>query len=83
MHYTYILQSDKDGSFYVGYSENPQKRLIKHNSAKTGYTARKQPWKLVYTEEYNTKTEALKRERFIKAQKSRVFIMNLINNIQG
>lgn len=79
MFFTYIIQSKKDGSFYVGYSENPEKRLEKHNNAKTGYTSRKQPWQLVYTEEFKTKTEALKREKFIKNQKSRDFIINLIN----
>lgn len=79
MFFTYIIQSEKDSSFYVGYSENPEKRLEKHNNAKTGYTSRKQPWKLVYTEEFKTKTEAIIREKFIKNQKSRDFIMKLIN----
>lgn len=79
MFFTYIIQSKKDGSFYVGYSENPEKRLEKHNNAKTGYTSRKQPWQLVYTEEFKTKTEAILREKFIKNQKSRDFIIDLIN----
>ncbi|NVJ47250.1 MAG: GIY-YIG nuclease family protein [Cytophagia bacterium] len=79
MFFTYIIQSKKDGSFYVGYSENPEKRLEKHNNAKTGYTSRKQPWQLVYTKEFKTKTEALKREKFIKNQKNRGFIMSLVN----
>ncbi len=77
-HYTYILQSDKDHSYYIGSSNNPENRLIKHNKPHKGYTARKQPWKLVYTEEFDTKTEALKRENFLKAQKSKEFIERLI-----
>ena len=80
MYYTYIIQSQKDGSFYIGYSEYPEKRLEKHNSSKSGYTSTKQPWNLVYTEEFQTKSEALKREKFIKSQKSKSFIISLINN---
>ncbi|EOZ98268.1 hypothetical protein A33Q_0922 [Indibacter alkaliphilus LW1] len=76
--FVYILQSLKDRSFYVGVSHNPEERLEKHNRPHKGYTGRKQPWVLVYTETFPTKTEALKRENFIKAQKSRVFIENLI-----
>jgi len=78
MFYLYILQSQKDGSYYIGYSANPQQRLLKHNNSLSGYTSRKKPWALVYTQAYATKTEAIKRERFIKAQKSRVFIEKLI-----
>ena len=81
MYYLYILQSLKDRSYYVGYSKDPERRLVKHNSAKTGYTSRKKPWNLVYTEKYASKTEALKREKFIKAQKSKVFIERLINGM--
>ena len=77
--YVYIIQSEKDLSYYIGYSANPESRLIKHNKSNTGYTARKKPWRLLYTEEFTTKSEALKREKFIKAQKSRDFIEKLIN----
>jgi len=80
MFYLYILQSQKDGSYYIGYSANSQQRLLKHNNSRSGYTSRKKPWTLVYTQAYATKTEAIKRERFIKAQKSRVFIEKLIAN---
>ena len=75
----YIIQSEVDGSFYIGYSKDPEKRLLKHNSAKTGFTARKKPWKLVYTESFNTKAEAIKREKFLKRQKNREFYQKLID----
>ncbi|GHB28517.1 GIY-YIG nuclease family protein [Mongoliitalea lutea] len=67
--FVYIIQSVKDNSFYIGVSSNPEERLLKHNRPHKGYTARKQPWILVYTEAFATKTKALKRENFIKAQK--------------
>ena len=83
MHYVYIIQSQLDQSYYIGYSADPESRLIKHNKANKGYTARKKPWQLVYTKGYETKAEALKREKFIKAQKSRVFIEKLIKEQAG
>ena len=79
MHYVYVLQSQKDNSYYVGYSADPVNRLTKHNKSNKGYTAKKKPWQLMYTESYETKLEALKREKFIKAQKSKIFIEKLIN----
>lgn len=74
----YILQSKKDESFYIGYSADPIKRLDKHNTAKKGYTASKKPWKIVYTEGFDTKTEAIKREKFLKRQKNTAFYQKLI-----
>ena len=61
--YVYIIQSDQDGSFYKGFSEDPGKRLIQHNQGESRYTALKMPWKLVYIEELPSKKEALKREK--------------------
>ena len=81
MFYVYILQSSVDESFYIGFTENLDKRVNQHNSGESGYTSRKMPWKLVYFEEFNTKTDAIKRERFLKAQKNKVFYHRLINNL--
>ncbi|KEO73941.1 GIY-YIG nuclease family protein [Anditalea andensis] len=78
-YFVYILQSAKDGSFYIGYSENPSSRLEKHNRPHSGYTGRKQPWKIVYTEQFDSKAEAQKREQYIKKMKSKDFILKLIN----
>lgn len=78
-YYIYILESEKEGTYYIGSSQDPEKRLEKHNLPHQGYTGRKQPWKLVYTEFYNTKSEALSREKFLKRQKSSAFLSDLIN----
>ena len=64
--YVYIIQSEQDGSFYKGFSEDPCRRLIQHNQGESGYTALKMPWKLVYVEELPSKKEALKREKSLK-----------------
>jgi putative endonuclease len=77
--FVYILQSEQDGSYYIGYSEDPEKRIEDHNSGRARYTRHKIPWKLVYQEKFNTKTEALKRERFLKKQRNREFYFKLIS----
>jgi putative endonuclease len=78
-YFVYIIESELDGTYYVGVSKDPPARLEKHNGHHRGFTTRKQPWKLVYTETYETKTEALKRENFLKKQKSREFLAILIS----
>ncbi len=74
-----ILQSDVDGSYYVGYTYDTALRLVHHNDGWTISTKGKRPWKIVYTEEYGTKTEAIKREKEIKRKKSRSYIESLIH----
>jgi putative endonuclease len=79
-YFVYIIQSELDGTYYIGASQDPYGRLEKHNRPHKGFTGRKQPWKLVYTEQFETKTEALKRENFLKKQKSREFFASLISS---
>lgn len=67
MWYVYILLCE-DGSFYTGYSNNPQKRFSDHKNGKGGhYTRSHKPIKQIYLEKLSTKSEALKRERQIKS----------------
>jgi putative endonuclease len=54
-------------------------RLNQHNRGVGKSTRSYRPWRLVYTEEYNTWSEAAKREKQIKNQKSRSYIENLIS----
>jgi putative endonuclease len=64
--YVYIIQSEKDGSFYKGFTEDPKLRLERHNNGESAYTRTKTPWKLLYVETLPTKSAALKRERALK-----------------
>jgi len=72
MAYTvYILKSESSGRFYTGYTENLEQRLIKHRAGSTKTTRNRGPWKVAYTELFETKEEATKRERELKRLKSR------------
>lgn len=66
MFYVYILQCG-DNTLYTGYTIDIEKRVEEHNAGKgSKYTRSRLPVKCVYTEEYLSKSEALKREREIK-----------------
>ena len=79
MAYTvYILQSDEDGSFYIGYTACLGKRLHRHNAGGSRYTKAKIPWRVVYQEEFLTRSQAIGRERELKRQKSHVCIERLL-----
>jgi len=79
-HFVYILYSQSSDRYYIGSSANVEQRLIRHNAGATLSTKSGRPWKVVYTETYPTKTEALKREINLKKMKSRLYLENLIRN---
>jgi len=63
--YTYLLLCDQK-IFYIGITENVNKRLIKHRAKQSLYTLRLSEIKLVYCEKYKTKYESAKREKQLK-----------------
>ena len=79
MNYVYILNC-KDNTLYTGYTNDLQKRLKAHNEGKGAkYTKCRRPCKLVYSEQFKTKSEALSREAQIKKLK-RTDKLKLIKN---
>jgi len=79
MFYTYIIYSGTNDRFYVGHTHHLRLRLERHNSGNSKSTKAGIPWILKYYEEYQTKSEAMKREYEIKRKKSRKYIEKLIN----
>jgi putative endonuclease len=78
--YVYILYSAIRNQYYVGHTYDVQKRLLQHNAGQTPSTKSGRPWILVYTEAYNEKSPAAKREVEIKRMKSRVYIETLVKS---
>lgn len=66
MHFVYFVKSDKDKSYYVGSTENVERRVQEHNVGKTKSLKSKLPVQLVYTEQFESKTDARKREIYLK-----------------
>ena len=77
MYKVYILYSPRYNKIYVGSTSNLEQRLLSHNElGKKGWTIQFRPWELVHTEEYETKAEALLREKQLKTGKGREWIWN-------
>jgi putative endonuclease len=74
----YILYSEKMDKFYIGSTSDLQRRLLEHNRGKEKFTKNGMPWLLVYKEDFNDLKDARSREKFIKKQKSRKYIITLI-----
>ncbi len=67
MHYVYVLRSLKNGKRYVGSTgQDVTARLRQHNRGQNRWAAQNRPFELIRVEEYSTKTEAVRRERFLK-----------------
>jgi putative endonuclease len=67
MRYVYVLQSQKDNSYYIWYTSNIWQRLQQHNDLKNSwYTKAKQPRNLIYYEAFTDKSKALLREKRLK-----------------
>ena len=79
MYTVYALYSTKYDKIYIGYTSNIEQRLAQHNllSGK-GYTVKYRPWQIIYSETYETKKEAMAREKQLKSATGRNFIRQLI-----
>jgi len=75
----YILRSEKSGRYYVGSTNDLDRRLMEHNSGHTPSTRGKGPWVLAYSEEANSEVDARQREREIKVWNSRILIEKLLS----
>ena len=80
LYYTYILRSKIIDKYYIGHTSDIAKRIQRHNKGYTRSTKAFRPWELVYSEEYETKSEAVKREYYLKRMKSKNYIKELISS---
>ncbi len=67
MFYLYILYSHKTKKLYTGQTNNIERRLKEHFSGKIFSTKNNLPVSLIYTEECQTRSEVMKREKFFKS----------------
>jgi putative endonuclease len=78
MYWTYILESELDGRYYIGQTNNIEDRLKRHNRGYEKYTKKYLPRKLVYTCSFETRSEAMELEKNLKRSKSRSYIQKYI-----
>ena len=78
MYLVYILKSIKNNKRYIGYtSKQLFKRLNEHDTGSNKWTRKNGSFVIMYFEEYQTKTEAIKREKFLKSGQGRKFLDNI------
>ena len=76
-YFVYVLKSIPTGRLYKGSCANLELRLYEHNSGKTVSTKPFRPWKIVYFEEFNSRYEALAREKYFKTAAGRKYLKTL------
>jgi len=79
-YYTYILQSQKNKSLYIGYTSDLRKRLKEHNSGESKATKPFIPYKLIFYEAFLNRIDAKKREIYLKGGYGRRTIKSVIKN---
>ena len=75
----YVLYSELFGKIYVGFTSNLTERFKSHNELATkGWTIRFRPWRIVHMEIFESKRDAMRREKELKTAKGREWIRKMI-----
>jgi putative endonuclease len=75
--YVYILFSEKLDKFYTGQTNNMEDRIMRHNSAQERFTSSGVPWKLVWSEPFKTRAEAVKLKKKIKKRGTKRYLNDI------
>jgi len=71
---TYIIESERNGRWYYGHSENVERRLFEHNTGKNKSTKNKGPWKIIFKRDFDSKISAARFELELKGFKNKEYI---------
>jgi putative endonuclease len=74
MYYVYVLQSEKDGKFYAGFTKDLKLRFEQHKKGLVESTKDRRPLKLIYYEACTDKDDATKREKYFKTYHGKMFL---------
>ena len=83
MFFVYVLENQTSGRHYTGFTADLNQRVGQHNRGLTKSTKNRGLWKLVYQEEYATRAEAIRRERFLKSGQGREQLLQLLAQHRG
>ena len=76
-YYVYVICSD-EGFRYIGQTGDLERRLGEHNSGMSHSTKHGTNWKVVHLEEFETRKEAMKRERYLKTSAGRKYLDSVV-----
>src|SRR5690606_24692067 len=79
MYHVYVLYSPASGKSYIGFTNDIERRIFEHNvSESQGFTLRYRPWQIIHTESFEVKSDAMKREKYLKSGQGREIIKKII-----
>ena len=79
-YYVYVLQSQLDGNFYVGYTSDLRRRIDQHQKGQVQSTKNRRPLKLVYWEGCLNQQDATHREKYLKTSYGKKYIKNRLKH---
>jgi len=79
-YYVYILESQKDGNWYTGYTQDLRSRFERHQAGKVPSTKHRRPLKLIYFEGCRYQEDAIKREKYLKTHYGKMFVKNRLKS---
>ena len=77
-YYSYVLRSIEKGILYKGSTQDIEKRLMTHNQGLVQFTSKHLPWEMVLYEQFETRSEAVKREKWYKTGVGREWVSQQI-----
>ncbi len=83
IYFVYVLNSKKDGLFYIGFTADLEKRILEHNQGLVESTKDRVPFEVIYYECCLNKYDALDRERYLKSGMGKKFIRNRVKRYLG
>jgi putative endonuclease len=76
LYYIYVLQSEKDGLLYTGYTNDLRNRLEQHDKGLVKSTKFRRPLKLIYFEGCKNQQDATRREKYLKSGNGKIYLRN-------
>ena len=84
MYYVYVLENQNDKSWYIGFTNNIERRVAEQQSGEGGRTTKlKSSWQLIYFEAYISQKDALGREKFLKSGSGRKYLKKQLKYYGG
>lgn len=80
MYYVYVLKSEMDNNYYVGYSSDLKNRLEQHNNGLVPSTKNRRPLQLIYYEACLNQQDATHREKYLKTSWGKRYIKARLKN---
>jgi adenine-specific DNA methylase len=78
--YTYVLRCN-DGSHYKGHTEDLQRRITQHEAGECEWTSKHLPVELLYYETFDTREEAVEREKYFKSGSGREWLQKKLKDV--